>query len=101
MIELPLERDRRSAPTLVEQLVQGFAEAIEAQSLRSGALLPSVRQLAQTHQLSTFTVMEAYNRLVSMGLVTARRGSGYRVATAGAPGALNSFRGWAPSWSAM
>lgn len=96
MIELPLERDRRSAPTLVEQLVRGFAEAIEAQSLRSGALLPSVRQLAQTHRLSTFTVMEAYNRLVSMGLVTARRGSGYRVATAGAPAARASASDWQP-----
>jgi hypothetical protein len=37
MIELELERDRRAAPTLVEQLVQGFARAIEAQSLRAGA----------------------------------------------------------------
>lgn len=80
MIELQLERDRRAAPTLVEQVVQGFASAIEAQSLRAGALLPSVRQLAQSHELSTFTVTEAYNRLVSMGLVVARRGSGYRVA---------------------
>ena len=80
MIELELDRDRRTAPTLVEQLVQGFARAIDGHSLRAGALLPSVRQLAQTHQLSTFTVTEAYNRLVSMGLVVARRGSGYRVA---------------------
>jgi len=48
MIELNLERDRRAAPTLVDQVVQGFAQAIEAQSLRAGALLPSVRQLAQT-----------------------------------------------------
>src|SRR5579871_2245096 len=80
MIELELERDRRAAPTLVEQVVQGFARAIDAQSLRAGALLPSVRQLAQSHALSTFTVTEAYNRLVSMGLVVARRGSGYRVA---------------------
>ena len=80
MIELELDRDRRSAPTLVEQVVQGFTHAIDTQALRAGALLPSVRQLAQTHSLSTFTVTEAYNRLVSMGLVIARRGSGYRVA---------------------
>ncbi|NML34598.1 aminotransferase-like domain-containing protein [Paraburkholderia antibiotica] len=80
MIELDLQRDRRGAPTLVEQVVQAFARAIDAQSLRAGALLPSVRQLAQRHALSTFTVTEAYGRLVSMGLVVARRGSGYRVA---------------------
>jgi DNA-binding transcriptional MocR family regulator len=80
MIELELERNRAQAPTLVEQLVRAFANAIEEQTLRSGALLPSVRRLAQAQRLSTFTVAEAYGRLVSMGLVSARRGSGYRVA---------------------
>ena len=86
MIELQLDRDRAQA-TLVEQLVTAFSGAIEQQTLRAGALLPSVRQLAQTERLSTFTVTEAYGRLVSMGLVVARRGSGYRVAarTAAAP----------------
>lgn len=79
MIELQLDRDRAQA-TLVEQLVTAFSSAIEQQALRAGALLPSVRQLAQTERLSTFTVTEAYGRLVSMGLVVARRGSGYRVA---------------------
>ncbi|WP_118183606.1 PLP-dependent aminotransferase family protein [Paraburkholderia phosphatilytica] len=93
MIELDLQRDRRNSPTLVEQLVQGFARAIDAQSLRAGALLPSVRQLAQTQRLSTFTVTEAYNRLVSMGLVVARRGSGYRVAPR-----TPSARSAAPLW---
>ncbi|TKC79206.1 PLP-dependent aminotransferase family protein [Trinickia terrae] len=95
MIELNLERDRSRAPTLVEQLVRGFAQAIEGQSLRAGALLPSVRQLAQTHALSTFTVTEAYNRLVSMGLVVARRGSGYRVAPRG-PAARAAALDWQP-----
>jgi DNA-binding transcriptional MocR family regulator len=79
MIELQLDRDRAQA-TLVEQLVRAFSSAIEQQALRAGALLPSVRQLAQAEGLSTFTVTEAYGRLVSMGLVVARRGSGYRVA---------------------
>src|SRR5258708_16449424 len=80
MIELQLDRDRAQA-TLVEQLVRAFSGAIEQQALRAGALLPSVRQLAQAERLSTFTVTEAYGRLGSMGLVGARRGSGYRVAS--------------------
>jgi DNA-binding transcriptional MocR family regulator len=80
MIELELDRDRAQSATLVEQIVRAFSDAIEAQTLRAGALLPSVRRLAQAEQLSTFTVTEAYGRLVSMGLVIARRGSGYRVA---------------------
>ncbi|PLZ04447.1 GntR family transcriptional regulator [Burkholderia sp. WAC0059] len=89
MIDLELQRDRRTAPTLVEQLVQAFSRAIATQSLRAGALLPSVRELARRHALSTYTVGEAYNRLVSMGLVVARRGSGYRVAPAQTARAAN------------
>ncbi|KND60232.1 Transcriptional regulator, GntR family domain / Aspartate aminotransferase [Candidatus Burkholderia verschuerenii] len=83
MIEFKLERGSRQSPTLVEQLVQAFSSAIEEQTLRAGVLLPSVQRLAESHALSTFTVTEAYGRLVSMGLVTARRGSGYRVAVRG------------------
>lgn len=94
-IELNLERDRSRAPTLVEQLVRAFAHAIDVHALRAGAQLPSVRQLAREHRLSTFTVTEAYGRLVSMGLVTARRGSGYRVA-ARAPGEPAAMPPWQP-----
>jgi len=54
-----------------------------------------VRQLAQAERLSTFTVTEAYGRLVSMGLVVARRGSGYRVA-ARAPAARKRPVAWQP-----
>ncbi|MEA3092875.1 MAG: hypothetical protein QOJ04_4217, partial [Caballeronia sp.] len=94
MIELQLDRERAQA-TLVEQLVRAFSGAIEQQALRAGALLPSVRQLAQAERLSTFTVTEAYGRLVSMGLVVARRGSGYRVA-AQAPAARKRAVAWQP-----
>jgi DNA-binding transcriptional MocR family regulator len=86
-LDLQLDRNRARAPTLVDQLVRSFADAIEQHRLRSGTRLPSVRKLAQAQALSAFTVGEAYNRLVSMGLVVARRGSGYRVSgRAGAHG---------------
>lgn len=93
MIELNLARGRGRTSTLVEQLVRAFAEAIETQVLRAGTLLPSVRRLAQQQGLSTFTVTEAYGRLVSMGLVVARRGSGYRVTARAA-----SPRAAVPAW---
>jgi DNA-binding transcriptional MocR family regulator len=96
MIELDLNRNRRAAPTLVEQIAQAFAHAIDAHTLRAGALLPSVRQLAQQHALSTFTVTEAYQRLVSMGLVVARRGSGYRVAARAAAARAVPAADWQP-----
>ena len=93
MIELELIRQRANAPTLVEQLVRAFSEAIERHALKAGTRLPSVRRLAKDHTLSTFTVTEAYNRLVSLGLVVARRGSGYRVASR-----PSTAHGDAPGW---
>ncbi|WP_244816994.1 PLP-dependent aminotransferase family protein [Caballeronia sp. Lep1P3] len=100
MIELKLERGSRHAPTLVEQLVRAFASAIEAQTLRAGTLLPSVRRLADEQRLSTFTVTEAYGRLVSMGLVAARRGSGYRVAVRGHRDEVRALEWQPPSLTA-
>ncbi len=79
MFSLELNRDRKNAPPLVDQVVNAVSEAIGQHVLRDGERLPSVRQFAASQGLSTFTVAEAYNRLVSMGLVTARRGSGFRV----------------------
>src|SRR5471032_2324845 len=95
MIELQLDRERAQA-TLVEQLVRAFSGAIEQQALRAGALLPSVRQLAQAERLSTFTVTEAYGRLVSMGLVVARRGLSGGGAGPGRPQAPRSMAATKP-----
>ncbi len=79
MKDLSLSLDRRAAPTLVDQLVTSIARAIEQKILKPGSALPSIRMLARTQQLSAFTVAEAYNRLVSLRLIVARRGSGFRV----------------------
>jgi DNA-binding transcriptional MocR family regulator len=79
MKDLSLSLDRHAAPTLVEQIVTAIARAIEQKTLKAGAALPSIRQFARTHELSAYTVSEAYNRLVSLRLIVARRGSGYRV----------------------
>ena len=79
MKDLSLSLDRHAAPTLVDQLVTSIARAIEQKALKPGSALPSIRMLARTQQLSAFTVAEAYNRLVSLRLIVARRGSGFRV----------------------
>ena len=39
--------------------------------------VPSIREFARTHKVSRFTVVEAYDRLVAMGYLEARRGSGF------------------------
>ncbi|WP_188589365.1 GntR family transcriptional regulator, partial [Achromobacter denitrificans] len=67
MIDFQPNRARGQAPTLVEQLVAAILQAIEAQTLRPGMSLPSVREFARLHDVSTFTVASAYSRLVSLG----------------------------------
>lgn len=81
-MKLNLERGRSASRTLVDQIVDAVQGAVEQRVLRPGDLLPSIRTLAREHVLSAFTVAEAYQRLVSLGAIVSRRGSGYRVADA-------------------
>jgi DNA-binding transcriptional MocR family regulator len=71
VIDFQPVRARGQAPTLVDQLVAAVLRAIEAQELRPGMSLPSVRDFARQYQVSTFTVASAYNRLVSLGWLAA------------------------------
>ncbi|MCC2594782.1 PLP-dependent aminotransferase family protein [Pusillimonas sp. MFBS29] len=73
-------RDRKQAVSLVDQTVEAIELAIRQGLLRPGMPVPSIRQFAKSHGLSTFTVSAAYSRLVAGNLLTARPGSGYRVA---------------------
>jgi DNA-binding transcriptional MocR family regulator len=42
--------------------------------------MPSVRLFAKANNISTFTVVESYDRLLTLGLLSSRRGSGFFVA---------------------
>ena len=70
---------RSSTLSLTEQLVARFSERIKNRLLASGARLPSVRQCAQHHGVSTHTVVAAYDQLVASGLVEARQQKGFFV----------------------
>jgi DNA-binding transcriptional MocR family regulator len=70
---------RDSDESLVEQIVRTVQVRIDDKLLRTGARMPSIRQFAQTHGVSRFTVVEAYDRLVARGLLESRRGSGFFV----------------------
>lgn len=91
--------------TLVEQIVAHFSGRIANGTLRTGARLPSIRRLAQELEVSKFTVVEAYERLIAAGHVASRRGTGFfvRERAAGAPVAISpaAIRGasWAGSWA--
>ena len=62
--------------TLVEQCVRWTQQRIEQRTLVPGIRMPSIRTFASERGVSKFTVVEAYARLVSMGCLEARPGSG-------------------------
>lgn len=64
---------------LVNQIVDGLRVLVENRTLAHGTKLPSIRTFAATHAVSTFTVVEAYNRLVAQGLLTSRGNTGFFV----------------------
>jgi DNA-binding transcriptional MocR family regulator len=83
---LPIERSKKGG--LVDQIVAAISAMVGRRELRIGTKMPSVRQFAKCNGISTFTVVEAYDRLVTLGLLSSRRGSGYFVARQDVPAAL-------------
>jgi DNA-binding transcriptional MocR family regulator len=86
-IVLPLSRETDT--TLTAQLAGRFAERIRQRLLAPGARLPSVRECARRHAVSPHTVVAAYDQLLALGLVDARKQRGFfvreSIAARGAP----------------
>lgn len=74
-----------------EQLRRQLVALIDAGTLRDGARLPPVRQLAVDLALATGTVARTYRELEKAGLVRSRRGAGTTV-TATRPGLTDEAR---------
>lgn len=74
---LALERKRGS---LVDQIVAAISALMQARALAVGSKMPSVRRFAKANGISTFTVVESYDRLLELGLLSSRRGAGFFVA---------------------
>lgn len=72
--------DRSKRGSLVDQIVGAIAQMVNQRVLRAGTKMPSVRQFAKCNGVSTFTVVESYDRLLHLGLLSSRRGSGFFVA---------------------
>lgn len=79
MLQLSLDTESDGALPLVEQIVNGIRSRIDDRLLRSGVRLPPIRGFAERHEISRFTVVEAYDRLVALGYLQSRRGSGFFV----------------------
>lgn len=75
---LAIERNKRGS--LVDQIVAAITRMVNERELRIGTKMPSVRQFAKCNGISTFTVVESYDRLLNLGLLSSRRGSGFFVA---------------------
>jgi DNA-binding transcriptional MocR family regulator len=75
--------DPSSSEPLVAQIVRGLTRCIVTRQWRPGSRTQSIREFARQHGVSTSTVVEAYDRLVAAGLLTARRGAGFFVAEPG------------------
>ncbi|MES2317367.1 MAG: PLP-dependent aminotransferase family protein [Pseudomonadota bacterium] len=75
-----LEIDRNKRGSLVDQIVAAIADMVNRRELRVGTKMPSVRRFAKCNAVSTFTVVESYDRLLTLGLLSSRRGSGFFVA---------------------
>lgn len=69
----------------ISQVMQEIQKRIASRSLATGEKLPSIRALASSMQVSTSTVVEAYERLSAEGVIRSRAGSGFFVSGAVAP----------------
>ncbi|KDN85848.1 hypothetical protein KCH_25060 [Kitasatospora cheerisanensis KCTC 2395] len=67
------------------QLIQALREAVDSGRLAPGTRLPPYRSLARDLGIARNTVADAYAELVAEGRLSARQGSGTRVAHRAAP----------------
>ena len=88
---IDIDSSRRG--TLTEQIVNGIQHLVEERRLRFDTRLPSIRRFAAAHKISTFTVVQAYDRLVASGHVRSRPGSGFFVGKPASPVASDDGEG--------
>lgn len=77
--------------TRIRTIMAEIQSRIASRTYTPGARIPSVRAMAQTMQVSVSTVLEAYERLMAEGVLSARPGSGFYVAGPVAPLALTEL----------
>jgi len=68
--------DPKDAVPIWRQIELGMRRLVASGALRTGAALPSVRELAQELGVNPMTVAKAYQRMADAGLVESRRGEG-------------------------
>jgi DNA-binding transcriptional MocR family regulator len=89
MVSDTVRMDDLKNGTRVSVTMAAIRQRIAGRSLTSGDKLPSIRAFAGTMQVSTSTVVEAYDRLAAEGVIQSRPGSGFYVASQATPLALS------------
>ena len=73
------------------EVMEAIRGKIASRALARGDRLPSIRNLAMALKVSPSTVVEAYDRLVSEGVVVSRPGAGFYVSAGVATPAVNAL----------
>lgn len=76
---MKLQLDRHAASPIAQQLEESIRHWIQENGA-GGRRLPSIRRLAAELDISRNTVIDAYERLVAIGLIRSRPGSGFFIA---------------------
>ena len=71
--------------TKIDTTIATIKQQIADKKLIAGARLPAIRQMATQLGYSVATIVEAYNRLVSEGILESRLGAGFYVIGSGTP----------------
>lgn len=83
-LEMLRLRDGMESNLLHRRIYHHLTALILDQDYRDGDVLPSVRSLASELNANPLTVAKAYQPLLGAGVVVARRGMGFFVASGGA-----------------
>lgn len=78
--------------TRTGEVMEAIRDRIASGALSRGDKLPSIRSFATALKVSPSTVVEAYDRLVSEGVILSRPGAGFYVAVGIAPAAFNDLQ---------
>lgn len=79
MFSVPIQLDKNQSEPLYIQLASQLSTLIQNHELEAGDALPSIRKLATYLNVNNVTVVSAYKHLETIGLVRAKKGSGYYV----------------------
>jgi DNA-binding transcriptional regulator YhcF (GntR family) len=90
-LETFIQIDTASARPKYQQILEGVITSIERGDLARGQQLPSISELAQEQRIAKVTVAKAYEELRQRGVILARHGKGFYVASTEVKSPLNVF----------